>query len=235
MRKCFIVSLVLIILASAYSLTCAEPGNWKLGLSPGYAIPIGDFKNYTEEIEDPPGAIKISFEGSFALQAYLDYQFTETSSLGLELGHTFGSEWKVKNISVDIDEDGLPDDQVSLTNDAKYKMLQITPVAKFGKTFGKFRPYGALGAGLYHTWRKAGKHTYSGICSSGYDMTGYTESFDKESHSYFGINVGAGTEFKINDNLVLGVDIRYHRIFEPGDPDVEFILPTARLAILFGS
>lgn len=105
----------------------------------------------------------------------------------------------------------------------KVRLFSFTPFLRVASQSGEKTWYGILGAGIYHWSRPS-----------------YTagESFASDSGSSLGINMGGGVVFPFWDALRLGLDLRWHHIFnvQGGQLDVGLannIVPSAFLVYGF--
>lgn len=183
-----------------------EAGKLDIGVHPGFSAPLGSAKDF--------------FKGSFHPDVSAGYQLHEWITGGLELGYSFGHKLE-----------GTSQGQ-SFTSDVNSKVLNVTPTVKVGKAMEgggmTWKPYAALGAGLYHRSQDAGTRT----------TTFGSFPIESDTESSFGANVGAGVTMRVREKWDVGVDVRYHRAFQPKDAtgqdqDTEFLIPTVRMSYTF--
>jgi hypothetical protein len=84
-------------------------------------------------------------------------------------------------------------------------IFQLTPVARISAPLA--------GGGLVYL-----------LFGAGYYRTEYELGSSSDSHNDFGVNVGAGVLIPITPRMSLGLDLRYHHLFESGS-DPEYLVP----------
>lgn len=202
----------------------AAPGQWSLTLTPGWAAPAGH-SGKGDRFQDENG-------GSFHMGAGVNYELEEYGWLGLELGLSTGHPFEGRFDRLDLDGDGRPD-SVTYVSGMRTKSFHVTPVIKVGGSFDlDIRYYFSLGAGPYVYWRDGGDAAVSGTGTTGQSLTGRIVPFAPSSNAYMGFNIGHGLGYEVADGVELGVDVRYHMVFRPGEL-AGIVIPGGRLTVLF--
>lgn len=147
------------------------------------------------------------YDNSFYLGGQGYYHLDSMLSVGAELGYSFGHSYDNGPVEADL------------------SVLHLTPQIRLATRRSaangrSFSPYAIAGLGLYQTQTdvkvNAGPFT--------------TESDDDETD--MGINLGAGINLETSRSFVIGVDVRYHQIFNQGQ-DAKFLIPTLRLSYFY--
>lgn len=233
------IALVRGVLAAALLLTAARAdatrfalgegyrtGKFDLGLSPGWAIPVGTAGDYLKT--------------SFVLNVTGAYQFDDYASAGLEVGwqfkHSVTGNTKYPELARDYNNDGFVD-HVPFGSNMRDTILHLTPFLKVGpwlEAFGyRWRPFMLAGAGLYEESVSSGRIVVSGNDErSGNGIGPVNIDRDSSVNAFFGFNVGPGFEVQIEDNAAIGFDLRYSRVFRP-IAAFDFIEPSIRILYLF--
>ncbi|MBI5881587.1 MAG: outer membrane beta-barrel protein [Elusimicrobia bacterium] len=218
--------------ASAAVPSSAQVGKWELGMSPTWAFPTHHAGDY----------MKRSFDLQFAGM----YHFHEWLSAGGELSYTTGHRLGGKVTEVDWDNppDGRPDN-IGFTSTAKVSWLMLSPVLKIGKwvEFEEllYRPYIAVGMGLYHFWYRAGENKLTGYTTKPAHLSEMHVSQRALASTGLGMNLGVGIDQQVFDFLTVGFDIRFHHIFNvvdydrdgTDDDDFDFLIPGLRVYYVF--
>ncbi|NLO91395.1 MAG: porin family protein [Elusimicrobia bacterium] len=155
-------------------------------------------------------------KSSFALAAYGDYRLNDMFAVGLDIGYDFGH--KAQNA----------------VDNERIKILQITPHGKIMKDMDMFgkkgKVYGVLGLGVYNLKYK----------DDGEDSTDYDDADGKTSITRFGFNLGGGADVEIAQNILLGLEVRWHHVFDAMDNGsidnkyaVNNITPALKIAYTF--
>lgn len=160
------------------------------------------------------GTWKDAAKGSLAMSLAGDYQFQDMLSGGLELAYDFGHTNKI----VEANQALFPTAGI---DGGKIKILQVTPFVKyhFAKS-DKIAPYGIFGLGIYNVKTAEITNTL-GIAAT-----------PSVSSSKFGINLGGGAMYDIQDNLSVGLDLRWHHVFVSGGA-VNNITPSVKICYMF--
>ncbi|MBI4676942.1 MAG: outer membrane beta-barrel protein [Elusimicrobia bacterium] len=210
----------------------AQVGKWELGLSPTWALPTHHAGDY----------VRKSFDFQFAAM----YQFHEWLSGGAELGYATGHPLGGK--STESDYDSPPDnrnDNLSFTSTAKLYWINFNPVLKVGKwvEFEEllYRPYIALGMGVYHAWYRPGENKLDGYTTKPAHLSEYHVSQRDTPSTGLGLNIGVGVDQQVFDFLTVGIDLRFHHIFNVADydrdgtddDDFDFMIPGLRFYYVF--
>ncbi len=202
----------------------ASEGGWTLLLSPGFSFPVGK-----------PGQgdrFHTQHEGSFHMQASIDYEVEEGGWVGAELGYSTGHRFKGVMNSSDFDGDGAAD-SVSFDSDIDTAIFHLTPFLKVGGPLNPFLNfYFSVGAGLYSFWSRAGTASLSGAGTTGTSLSALRVPFDRAANSFFGFNLGHGLGYEVAESLEMGINLRYHLIFQPGDT-TGIAIPGAQLLYYF--
>lgn len=216
----------LVLLFCGFSLSRAEEltDHWEVGWHAGLSLPGGQANDLQTE--------------SFFVQATGEYYRSPTLSLGFEAGHALSHSIEGE-LKYDIDQDHIKD-FLNVTSREDIQIYQITPFLKIGKShdFGVegvrwSRSYLILGAGVYHVFRPAGYYTVTkGLASSGVSVEGTQIPFRSQHLNEFGINFGYGFGVRVWTHYRLGVDLRYHRIFQNPN-DFDYWVPTLRFHRFF--
>lgn len=202
----------------------AAPGQWSLTLTPGWAAPAGH-SGKGDRFQDENG-------GSFHMGAGLNYELEEYGWFGVEMGLSTGHKFEGRFDRLDLDGDRT-NDSVTYTSDMRTVSFHLTPIMKVGGSFeADIRYYFSLGAGPYFYWRDAGTATLTGTGTTGASLNGKTVPFANSSHAYMGFNIGHGLGYEVADHVELGMDVRYHMVFRPGELS-GIIIPGGRLTVLF--
>ncbi|NLO91394.1 MAG: porin family protein [Elusimicrobia bacterium] len=126
-------------------------------------------------------------KSSFALAAYGDYRINDMFAAGLDIGYDFGHKAQGDNVT-----------------NSKTKMLQITPHGKIMKDMDMFgkkgKVYGVLGLGMYNLKFKN-------------DDGDVQDADGNSSVTKFGFNLGGGADVEIAQNILLGLEVRWHHVF----------------------
>ncbi len=233
--------LVPLVLMAALAIMTPER-EYEAGLNPGFMVPAGESHQ--------------SMGNSSVINLSGDWWITDGIAAGVELGILQGH--KIPNsprgllrptpvinfekvgqeAAADIIRKGggevrLRDARSGVTRTGWY----AAPTFKLGRLVEMdnsfWRPYFSFGGGLHHS-EYAGSLTVPGTKLDG---GAYSESFpiEKKKADEFGLNLGVGITWRPKKSrLLLGLDVRYHRIIKDGagSPDV-FLAPSMRLGYTF--
>jgi len=209
-------NLILAALVAA-AMPAAAATNLTLGLTPGYAIPVG-----------PAGK---SYGSAFMLGLSGELPLNDSWSAGLELAYTGPNLQGTSNPVLG-----------TYTSDINTKVWQITPFARYSvpmKTGGtSWTPYGIVGAGVYSDKSGAGTIQSASL--------GPVPVAEGSNVAHIGFNIGVGAMVDVQPNLSVGLELRYHHYFTTSDVDldsvgstdkeaVQLFVPSARVTYKFGS
>jgi len=203
----------------------ADEPKAEFSLNAGIALPTGS----TSDVQ----------KNSFSVDGQALWKVHDIVQVGGELGYMFGSKQEGTipgNLVGDIDGSGSPS-PLAFTSDIDARILHLTPEIKVGPTIDlsgiKLNPFVIGGGGFYWTHYTAGTLTLIGTTSSGISLNGATVAEDSANNYNGGWNVGGGLSVQLPKNCAIGFDVRYHRIMYKGTDDVTFVIPSARLTLLF--
>jgi hypothetical protein len=212
-----------VVLIAAAATARAEVGHWEVGVQPGYSI----FDGYQRH----------KANNAFSIQAFADYQATESLSTGLELGT---SSHKVEGYLTSSEINLDPNVQrADYTSNTSLQITQITPEIKFGPWFDfggsdsrKFRWYTKMGAGPYIRHQSAGVLTFTGGFQNGSTLQGTQLEIPAATSTFFGMNGGLGISVETFPDVILSVDGRYHDVFAPSH-DILYVVISGAIAYSF--
>jgi outer membrane protein W len=166
---------------------------------------------------NPIGPAAGQLGGAASLDAAALYNATPRLSLGLETGYIFNPAIK-----------GTGATQPTAT-DAYASIFHLTPEIKYGFPMEWKRypakPYVIAGAGFYWTHVDAGTYQNSGL----------TRAAASTDNANAGINAGAGVDVTVRENVSVGFDLRYHCILYRHVNNVQFLIPSLKLSVLWAA
>jgi hypothetical protein len=231
------IGLVCLGLAIISSRLLAE-SSMEVNVNPGYAIPIGDSADF--------------LGNSPALDGSVFFKVAPWLKAGLQAGYIFGSRFAAHKAGVnqlDNDVDGIPDTNLTFTSDVDFQILHVEPAFKVGKILHaggvRWEPYFTAGGGPYWIHNTAGTVNFHGTTSGGIPLAAphsagvilvpLQDSVMVGSGTDFnlGFDVGGGLSCLLTDNVVIGADLLYRQIIYQDAADLQFLIPSLRLAFEF--
>jgi opacity protein-like surface antigen len=216
--------LCLILPSSARAYEGYRSGKFDLNLNTGWAVPVGFAGD------------RMATSWSLALGP--SYQMDDYVAVGIEWGFQFKHRVNGRtsgDFSEDFNADGKAD-RISFSSNIRSTIMTFMPFLKAGpwlEAFSyKIRPFGMLGAGLFHEWTTGGDVLVDGDESITGNHIHAAFRRDQSSNSYLGMQAGAGFDIVIDDTASVGLDLRYLRGARPGR-DLQFIKPAFRVSYLF--
>ena len=114
--------------------------------------------------------------------------------------------------------------------DFSRQIYYAAPSIKIGYWMDRFRPYVLGGLGWYSVRQRTQATLVFDPFSDSSPGGPFTTSDDQAS--YTGMHLGAGIDVHVGGNGAIGLEMRYHRIFKPGDP-ISLVSPGLRFSYLF--
>ncbi len=182
--------LLLLLLPMAVKKSHADVGDWQTGLEPGYASLTNYYGHRAKD--------------AFSLQAFGDYQMTDSLAGGIELGysaHHYAGYLTAGEVKSELKLD--PDQTAAFyTSDTYLTILQATPQLKWGSAISylgdspqRFRWYLNVGAGPYVVHQGDGTLTYTAGTHGGIPLP--SNPISSKTSTFLGANVGVGASSEL--------------------------------------
>ncbi len=199
--------IIVLALGTFWASVAHAQSRWAGSLQGGYSVSTSTAANF------PSG-------GSFGSSAFFGRQLSPLFTLGAE-GGFYGVENTTTEARVDCPPPSVPGSLgCNETDRAELDWIQLGATLRVGPNKGGFRPYGALGVGVYFGQRD----TESTIAdpSTGTVYPGFPLSSNVD-RTAVGASIGGGLDWVPNSNSVwsLGLSARMHSL-TGGDQNGEY-------------
>ncbi len=157
----------------------------------------------------------------FGLHVYR--QFGPVVSIGVVGGFGLERQMKILDQGTSI---AAPMYAIDFTRQIYY----VAPSIKIGYWMNRFRPYVLGGVG----WYSVRERTQATLVFDPFDdfSPGGPFTTSDESSQYSGMHLGTGIDVHVGGNGTIGLELRYHRIFKPGDA-ITLVSPGLRFSYLY--
>lgn len=198
--------ILMLALGTLMTSTAQAQSHWFVSVQGGYSVS-------TSTAESFPGG------GAFGSSAFIGSQLSPLFTLGAE-GGFYGVENTATEIRVDCPPPSVPGSLgCTETDRAELDWIQLGGTLRVGPNEGSFRPYGALGVGVYFGQRDTESTVTDG--SNGVVYPGFPLS-NNVDRTAVGASFGGGLDWvPRNSSWSIGISARLHAL-TAGDENGEY-------------